>query len=187
MWSFLRAQIAADCTMNECKLILFASASSSNSLFSLSHTDTYYFCDLSTYILSPHMQRFLILRLSTCIISWKPQAPNLWLGVIIMGKSEIKALLSYWNKKASCLFLTLQPVCIHVTNQHSTPTKANMHVPPHKHMQHTHTGLLRQTAAWAGMSLVRRTSLWGEFIWDYIRDSYWVWTKIPTLANILSC
>lgn len=133
------AQIAADCTMNGSKLILFASASSSNSLLSLSHTDTYYFCDLSPYILSPHMQRVLILRLSTCIISWKPQAPNLWLGVIIMGKNEIKALLSYLHKKASSLFLTLQPVCIHITNLHSPPTKANMRGTSHTNTYNTHT------------------------------------------------
>lgn len=92
-------QIAANRAMNRCKL--FASAASSNSLLSFTHSHIL-FCDLSPYILSPHMRTLPILCFSTCIISWKPQTPNFCLGVMLIGK-KIKTLLSYWYTTASSL------------------------------------------------------------------------------------
>ncbi len=181
------AQIAADCKMNRCELLLFASTSSS--LFSLSHTVTYYFCDLSPYILSPHMRTLPYLApLHMYYLLEATGAKSLaWCDV--NGKNKTKTLLSYWHMTASSL--SRFPTCMHTpTNPHSLPTKANRLRTSHKHTHtHTHsiTGLLRQTVARAGMSLVRRVSLWGLFIWNYMRDSYVVWTKIPTLANLFIC
>lgn len=130
------------------------------------------------------MQTLPILRLSTCIISWKPQVPHLWLGVMLMEK--IKLLKKTQNKKTQnntaiirthgCILLLSLSKALAYTNKPTQPSyKGKMYRTPH-----IITGLLRQTDARADTSPVTSMSLWGLFIWDS-------WRRIPTLANIFSC
>lgn len=90
----------------------------------------------------------------------------------VNGKTKIKTCHSVVRRHLLCV--SLQHACTHI-NPHCFSTQAN---------KNTHTeniiAILFQTAAWAGMSLVRGKSLCGIFIGDYIRDSYGVNRNPPT-------
>ena len=148
------------------------------------------------------MQTLPILRLSTRIISWKPQAPKLRLGVMLMGKkNKIKNTAIIPIRDG---IFPLPASNVFAYTQHSLfSTKANMlrtthtitHERAHTHTHtHTITQLLRQTVAGAGMSLVRSTSLWGDIhlrlhyrlIWSTNKDSHARQYPLP-LADRATC
>lgn len=116
------------------------------------------------------MQTLPILRLSARIISWKPQAPKLRLGVVLTekkNKNKIKTLLSCRHETASSFSQPL--MCLRTHGGSTQPffprrqTCSVLHTPSDTHTHtYTITRLLRQTVARAGMSLVRSMSLWGD-------------------------
>lgn len=177
------AQIAADCTMNS----LYFSPVLHPLTLSFTHSHILFLWPVSIYSLSTYADTSYLTPLHMYYFLEATGATSLaWCNV--NGKNKI-AKKNTQNKKNQnntaiirthgCILLLSLSKALAYTNKPTQPSyKGKMYRTPH-----IITGLLRQTVARADTSPVTSMSLWGLFIWD----SYRVWRRIPTLANIFSC
>lgn len=98
------------------------------------------------------------------------------LGVILMEKIKYK----HCYHTEGIIPLSLSSV--HAYKLQST--RPVMLWTPHTH-DHMHSDCCM--SGYVSSEKDGKMALWGLFTWDNIRDSYHVWTQIPTLANIFFC